>query len=135
MLFSVISYEARLRSPLWVCYRKRYDMIALLFQTAPKVHHNLPKTIITLNSPEAIITVASALRQMRQSVVFLFYISIMTESTIGFLFVFLKKKRPSSSRIAFLICVRSPPRREIAFSSVSNASERASSSSSSDSFI
>ena len=35
--------------------RKRYDMIALLLQAAPKVHHNLPKAIITLNSPEAII--------------------------------------------------------------------------------
>jgi hypothetical protein len=35
---------------------KRYDMIALLLQAAPKVHHNLPKAIITLNSPEAIIT-------------------------------------------------------------------------------
>ena len=34
---------------------KRYDMIALLLQAAPKVHHNLPKAIITLNSPEAII--------------------------------------------------------------------------------
>ena len=34
---------------------KRYDMIALLHQAAPKVHHNLPKAIITLNSPEAII--------------------------------------------------------------------------------
>ena len=34
---------------------KRYDMIALLPQAAPKVHHNLPKAIITLNSPEAII--------------------------------------------------------------------------------
>ena len=30
-------------------------MIALLLQAAPKVHHNLPKAIITLNSPEAII--------------------------------------------------------------------------------
>ena len=35
--------------------RKRYDMIALLLQTVPKAHHNLPKAIITLNSPEAII--------------------------------------------------------------------------------
>jgi len=35
--------------------RKRYDMIALLLQAAPKVHHNLPKAIITLNSPQAII--------------------------------------------------------------------------------
>ena len=35
--------------------RKRYDMIALLLQAALKVHHNLPKAIITLNSPEAII--------------------------------------------------------------------------------
>ena len=35
--------------------RKRYDMIALMLQAAPKVHHNLPKAIITLNSPEAII--------------------------------------------------------------------------------
>ena len=35
--------------------RKRYDMIALLLQVAPKVHHNLPKAIITLNSPQAII--------------------------------------------------------------------------------
>ena len=34
---------------------KRYDMIALLLQAAPRVHHNLPKAIITLNSPEAII--------------------------------------------------------------------------------
>jgi hypothetical protein len=34
---------------------KRYDMSALLLQAAPKVHHNLPKAIITLNSPEAII--------------------------------------------------------------------------------
>ena len=34
---------------------KRYDMIALLLQAAPKVHHNLPKAIITLNSSEAII--------------------------------------------------------------------------------
>ena len=31
--------------------RKRYDMIALLLQAAPKVHHNLPKAIIALNSP------------------------------------------------------------------------------------
>ena len=34
---------------------KRYDMIALLLQAAPEVYHNLPKAIITLNSPEAII--------------------------------------------------------------------------------
>ena len=30
--------------------RTRYDMIALLFQTAPKVHHNYAKRIITDNS-------------------------------------------------------------------------------------
>ena len=35
--------------------RKRYDMTALLIQAAPKVHHNLPKAIITLNSLQAII--------------------------------------------------------------------------------
>ena len=35
--------------------RKRYDMIALYLQTAPKVHHNLPKAIITHISPQAII--------------------------------------------------------------------------------
>ena len=35
---------------------KRYDMIALLPQTVPKVHYNLAKPIITLNSPQAIIT-------------------------------------------------------------------------------
>ena len=36
--------------------RKRYDMIALLLQAVPKVHYNLPKAIITLNSTQAIIT-------------------------------------------------------------------------------
>ena len=35
--------------------RKRYDMIALLLQAAPKVHYNLPKAIITQNAPQAII--------------------------------------------------------------------------------
>ena len=30
--------------------RTRYDMIALLHQTAPKVHHNYAKRIITDNS-------------------------------------------------------------------------------------
>ena len=35
---------------------KRYDMIALLPQTVPKAHYNLAKPIITLNSPQAIIT-------------------------------------------------------------------------------
>ena len=35
--------------------RKRYDMIALLLQTAPKVHYDLPKAIITLDSPKAIL--------------------------------------------------------------------------------
>ena len=35
--------------------RTRYDMIALLLQTAPKVHHNYAKRIITDNSPQAII--------------------------------------------------------------------------------
>ena len=35
--------------------RKRYDMIAMLLQTVPKAHHNLPKAIITHNSPNAII--------------------------------------------------------------------------------
>ena len=35
--------------------RTRYDMIALLLQTAPKVHHNYAKRIITHNSPQAII--------------------------------------------------------------------------------
>ena len=30
--------------------RTRYDMIALLLQTAPKVHHNYAKRIITHNS-------------------------------------------------------------------------------------
>ena len=30
-------------------------MIALLLQAAPKVYHNLPRAIITLNSPQAII--------------------------------------------------------------------------------
>ena len=30
--------------------RTRYDMIALLLQTAPKVHHNYAKRIITDNS-------------------------------------------------------------------------------------
>ena len=30
--------------------RTRYDMIALLLQTAPKVHHNYEKRIITDNS-------------------------------------------------------------------------------------
>ena len=34
---------------------KRYDMIALLLQTAPKVHHNYAKRIITDNLPQAII--------------------------------------------------------------------------------
>ena len=34
---------------------KRYDMIALLLQTAPKVHHNYAKRIITHNLPKAII--------------------------------------------------------------------------------
>ena len=37
-------------------FHKRYDMIALLLQTAPKVHHNYAKRIITDNSPQAIIT-------------------------------------------------------------------------------
>ena len=31
--------------------RTRYDMIALLLQTAPKVHHNYAKRIITHNLP------------------------------------------------------------------------------------
>ena len=35
---------------------KRYDMIALYLQTVPKAHYNLAKPIITLNSPQAIIT-------------------------------------------------------------------------------
>ena len=35
--------------------RTRYDMIAMLLQTAPKVHHNYAKRIITHNSPQAII--------------------------------------------------------------------------------
>ena len=35
--------------------RKRYDMIALILQTAPKGHHNYAKHIITHNSPQAII--------------------------------------------------------------------------------
>ena len=35
---------------------KRYGTIALLPQTVPKAHYNLAKPIITLNSPQAIIT-------------------------------------------------------------------------------
>ena len=35
---------------------KRYDMIASLPQTVPKVHHNLTVSIITHNLPKAIIT-------------------------------------------------------------------------------
>ena len=31
--------------------RTRYDMIAVLLQTAPKVHHNYAKRIITHNLP------------------------------------------------------------------------------------
>jgi len=34
--------------------RKRYDRIAMLLQTAPKVHHNCAKRIITDNLPKAI---------------------------------------------------------------------------------
>ena len=45
---------------------KRYDMIALLLQTAPKVYHSLPKAIITLNSPQAIIAGVPAVEQVRQ---------------------------------------------------------------------
>ena len=49
------SYEFRvmnLASPnVMRVLRTRYDMIALLLQTAPKVHHNYAKRIITLNSP------------------------------------------------------------------------------------
>ena len=37
-------------------YAHRFDMIALLLQTVPKAHHNLAQPIITLNSPQAIIT-------------------------------------------------------------------------------
>ena len=33
---------------------KRYDRIAMLLQTAPKVHHNYAKRIITDNLPKAI---------------------------------------------------------------------------------
>ena len=36
--------------------RTRYDMIAMLLQTVPKVHHNYAKRIMTHNSPQAIIT-------------------------------------------------------------------------------
>ena len=53
------SYEFRvmnLASPnVMRVLRTRYDMIAMLLQTAPKVHHNLPQAIITHNSPQAII--------------------------------------------------------------------------------
>jgi hypothetical protein len=51
--------------------RKRYDMIALLLQTTPKVYHNLPKAIITLNSPQAIIAGVPALSQVRQRAFFI----------------------------------------------------------------
>ena len=34
--------------------RKRYDRIAMLLQTAPKVHHNCAKRIITDNLPKVI---------------------------------------------------------------------------------
>ena len=48
------SYEFRvmnLASPnVMRVLRTRYDMIALLLQTAPKVHHNYAKRIITHNS-------------------------------------------------------------------------------------
>ena len=47
--------------------RTRYDMIALLLQTAPKVHHNYAKRIITDNSPQAIITDNSFRRWKRKS--------------------------------------------------------------------
>ena len=50
---------------------KRYDMIALLLQAAPKVHHNLPKAIITLNSPKVNITVAPAVEQVPQKALLL----------------------------------------------------------------
>ena len=53
------SYEFRvmnLASPnVMRVLRTRYDMIALLLQTAPKVHHNYAKRIITDNLPQAII--------------------------------------------------------------------------------
>ena len=53
------SYEFRvmnLASPnVMGVLRTRYDMIALLHQTAPKVHHNYAKRIITDNLPKAII--------------------------------------------------------------------------------
>ena len=53
------SYEFRvmnLASPnVMRVLRTRYDMIAVLLQTAPKVHHNYAKRIITHNLPKAII--------------------------------------------------------------------------------
>ena len=53
------SYEFRvinLASPnVMGVLRTRYDMIAMLHQTAPKVHHNYAKRIITDNLPKAII--------------------------------------------------------------------------------
>ena len=57
--FLTFSYKFRvmnLASPNVIrVLRTRYDMIALLLQTAPKVHHNYAKRIITHNSPQAII--------------------------------------------------------------------------------
>jgi hypothetical protein len=51
----------------------RYDMIALLLQTTLKVYHNLPKAIITLNSPQAIIAGAPAVEQVRQKCLLFIY--------------------------------------------------------------
>ena len=42
--------------PVMNLLRKCYDMIALLLQAVPKVHHNLTVSIITHNLPKAIIT-------------------------------------------------------------------------------
>ena len=55
---------------------KRYDMIALLLQAAPKVHHNLPKAIITLNSPEAIIAGDLLCGRIAKQVLFLIFFLI-----------------------------------------------------------
>ena len=62
---------------------KRYDMIALLLQTVPKAHHNLAQLIITLNSPQANITVAPALRQVPQGVFSVYTLSFLINDRIA----------------------------------------------------